>query len=484
MSFVLPGIKSWACLVSGAGPVRLKSLQRSVVALAIGVLPLVHVTISFAQPAPTGGAGPGGGTGGAPPGGGAPGGAAGGTGTVTTVPGPPQYNYFPGGVAPVPPGGVLGGGNAQYSSSKPITGNERDGFDFRSGGTQGGSVRGDPNGSFVLGGGTTSGYAGIPPNSHLVRRGDTLWGICDYYFRNPYQWPRIWSYNPQIQNPHWIYPGDQVKLRNGSAVAELAPPQPGSRGAITDRRRQVPPDTVFLRNHGYIEDDQSNWGEINGAREDKIFLTDFDEVYLRIGADHDVKVGQELTVYRPIKSVGDGKLVEIQGTVKIDQWNPKERVARARVTETLDTIERGARVGPIVRRFEVVPPVRNEKDVEATVVTSVHPHNFYGQNQVVLIDKGEEDGLRPGNRLFVIRKGDGFHKTQPSGSAAKRIAIEDNSPAAIENITKPRSDDALPEEVLAELRVINAKKHTAMALVTTSRREIEAGDRALSRKGY
>jgi hypothetical protein len=335
----------------------------------------------------------------------------------------------------------------------------------------------------VLGGGTTSTYAGVPPNMHLVRRGDTLWGICDYYFRNPYQWPRIWSYNPQIQNPHWIYPGDQVKLRTGAEVAEQ-PPQTGGRGAITDRRRQVPQDTIFLRNQGYIEDDQSNWGEINGAREDKIFLTDFDEVYLRIGGNHDVKIGQELTVYRPLKSVGDGKLVEIQGTVKVDQWNPKERIARARVTETLDTIERGARVGPIVRRFEVVPPARNEKDVEATVVTSVHPHNFYGQNQVVFIDKGEEEGLRPGNRLFVVRKGDGFHKTQPSGSAAKRIAIEDNSPAAMENITKPRNDDALPEEVLAELRVINVKKNTAMALVTTSRREIEAGDHAWARKGY
>jgi len=84
-----------------------------------------------------------------------------------------------------------------------------------------------------------------------------------------------------------------------------------------------------------------------------------------------------------------------------------------------------------------------------------------------------------------VRKGDGFHKTQPSRSAAKRIALEDPSPAAIENITKPRDDAALPEEVLAEqLRVISVKKRTAMALVTTARREIELGDKAFARKGY
>jgi hypothetical protein len=456
------------------------------VLVALGfALPLVHVSVASAQQQTGGGAAPGGTPGGAAPAGGTP---APGGGTVTVTPGPTSTQYFPGGVAPVPPGGTLGGGNTQFSSSKPITGNERDSFDFRGGAGTGGSVRGDPNGSFVIGGGTTSTYGGVVPNQHNVRRGDTLWGICGYYFNNPYQWPRIWSYNPQIQNPHWIYPGDQVKLRTGgggdTGPAQAAPAQPATRGGITDRRRQVSPDTIFLRNEGFIDDGDENWGDINGAREDKMFLTDYDEVYVRVAGNREVKVGQELTVYRPLKSVAGGKLIEIQGTVRVDQWNPKERIARARVTETLDTIERGARVAPVARRFEVVPPKRNEKDIEASIVASVHPHNFYGQNQVVFIDKGENDGLAPGNRLFVLRKGDGFHKTQPSGSAAKRIAIEDESPGAMESIPKPRNEDALPEEVLAELRVINVKKTTAMALVTVSRREIEQGDKAYARKGY
>lgn len=455
-------------------------------AFAMGVaLPIVDVTVAFAQGTPNTGGGGGGGGGAAPAGGGGggtSGGApGGGTTTTTTVQGPTQYQFYPGGVAPTGPGQTLGGGNAQYSSSKPITGNERDGFDFRANGPGGGSVHGSENGSFVLGEKNTGSYTGVVPNVHNVRRGDTLWGICGFYFHNPYQWPRIWSYNAQIQNPHWIYPGDQVKLKGGAG--DLAP-VPSKGTSVTDRRRQVPPETVFLRNVGFIEDDQQNWGELNGAREDKIFLADFDEVYLRIASGHDVKMGQELTVYRPIKNVGGGKLIQIQGTVKVDQWNEKDRVARARITETLDTIERGARIGPIVRRFEVVPPLRNEQDVEATILTSVTPHEIYGQSQVVFIDKGEEDGLKPGNRLFVIRKGDGFHKTKPSDAAATRIALESESPAATEQIPGPRNDNALPEEVLAELRVVNVKKHTAMALVTTSRREIEIGDKGYGRKGY
>ncbi len=454
------------------------------------VLPMTHVTIAFAQ---QGGAAPAGGSGspsgeGSAPGGQAGGGGGGTTVTTTTVTGPTTYQYNPlgSGVAPPPPGGTLGGGNTQYSSSKPITGNERDSFDFQRGASTG-TVRGGENSSFVIGDQGGVGRAGPPPNSHTVRKGDTLWGICDFYFHNPYQWPRIWSYNPQIQNPHWIYPGDQVKLRGGAGgLGEaLQGPAPTAAGpGITDRRRQVPPDTVFLRSQGYIDDDSNNWGVLNGAAEDKLILSDFDEVYLRIGAGHDVKIGQELTVYRPIRSVGAGKLIEIQGTVKVDQWNPKERVARARITESLDAIERGARVGPIQRRFEVVPPARNDKDVEASVLTSVHPHNFYGQNQVVFIDKGEEAGLKPGNRLFVIRKGDAWHRTQPTRAAAKRIALEDESPAATENVPRPRDDKALPEEVVAELRVVQVRKDSSMALVTNSRREIEPGEKAVARSGY
>src|SRR4029079_6529011 len=54
--------------------------------------------------------------------------------------------------------------------------------------------------------------AGPTPELHVGRRGDTLWDICWYYFNDPWQWPKVWSYNAQITNPHWIYPGDLVRL--------------------------------------------------------------------------------------------------------------------------------------------------------------------------------------------------------------------------------------------------------------------------------
>jgi LysM domain len=460
-------------------------------ALALIVLLAAPSLARAQQTVPQGGGGGGApqGGGGAPPaappaGGGGPAPAPASTGTVTTTP------VYPGFVAPPPPGGVLGGGNVDSSSSRPKTGNETDTFDLAPK-TGGNTVYGGEGGAiFQRGDSVQLGGDEPPPNTglHVVRRGDTLWGICDYYFRNPYQWPRIWSYNPQIQNPHWIYPGDQVRLRrDGNAIAQPTAPAPGPRsGSMVDARRQVPPDTVFLRDQGFVadgDDNNANWGELSAAREDKMFLSNFDEVYLRVGPDHDVRIGQELTVFRPIRKVEGGQLIQIQGTVKVDQWNPKERVARAQVTESLDVIERGARIGPVGRRYEVVPPVRNAQDVRAKVLASVHSHPFYAQNAIVFIDKGEAAGLHPGNRLFIVRRGDGYHQSLPSRSAAQRIALESDSPAEIERI--PRRDDAqFPEEVVGELRVLAVKKTTATCLVTRSTSEIEQGDVAVARKGY
>ncbi|HSY25387.1 MAG TPA: LysM peptidoglycan-binding domain-containing protein [Polyangiaceae bacterium] len=388
--------------------------------------------------------------------------------------------------------GTIGGGNATESSSHPVTGDEEDSFDFGSKSQGGGVAHGSENGPIFTAKSGRLSYGGEMPDSHTVRHGDTLWGLSDTYFRNPYEWPRLWSYNAQIRNPNWIYPGDEVRLKasgeaTGPAGGPAGPKGTGAGMTLVDRRRQVPNDTVFLRDQGWVRDNSEDiWGEITGSSSDTMFLSNLNQVYMTLKKGRDVKVGQELTIFHTRTTAASGDIVQILGTVRVNQYDPDQHVARGQIVESLDIIERGARVGPLTRSFSVVPPRRNDAEVAVHVLASVHPNEFFGQNQIVFIDKGEASGLQPGNRLFVLRHGDAWRSTLVSSDSGLRISADDERPMPdIEQTPGSKKDDGrYPEEVIAELRVLAVKKDSGVCLVTQSRSEIEIHDVAVARKGY
>jgi hypothetical protein len=464
-------------------------------ALLAFVTPLCQSRTVFSQAAPSAGAAPAG-TGAAP---------AGGTGAPTA--GAPASQ--PAGGAPaappsvvyVPPFGMpMAPGNPNTylpSSSQPSSDTSRasDHFDFAPG--KGGTpvMRGNPNASFATPGHIETAEPLTPV--YTVKRGDTLWELCDRYFNNPWDWPRIWSYNPELQNPHWIYPGDQIRMQASSETAQVGPAGPprqlGNGIRFVGRQSKVKMGTVFLRDQGYIDDDVKDvWGEVTASPEDQLLLSDGDNAYLEIKSGHDVRVGQDLTVFRPVHGElrGDvkGTLVSILGTARVEKWDPETRIARAKLIESLDVIGRGSLIGPMTRRFEIVAPVQNEAEVRGHVAASVYPHVLFGQNQVVFIDRGQQDGLVPGNRLFVVSRGDAYRKTlvQASQFASAEVHYDSEKPATIEKgAAIGKGDDAkFPEEVTGELRVLSVRDHSAACLVISSLREIEPGHNVVARRGF
>jgi hypothetical protein len=183
-----------------------------------------------------------------------------------------------------------------------------------------------------------------------------------------------------------------------------------------------------------------------------------------------------------------GTLVSILGTARVEKWDSEKRVARAKLVESLDVIGRGSLIGPMTRRFEIVPPVKNEAEVWAHVAASVYPHVLYGQNQVVFIDRGQQDGLVPGNRLFVIMHGDGYRRTLVGASefASAEVHYDSERPATIEKggALGKGDDSKFPDEVTGELRVLSVRDHSAACLVIDSTLEIEPGHVVVARRGF
>jgi hypothetical protein len=119
---------------------------------------------------------------------------------------------------------------------------------------RGGSGPGSLGEATTSGRGMTLGQIGpreIPP-TYSVRRGDTLWDITGHFYGNPYDWPRVWSYNAEITNPHWIYPDQVVRLLAAGAPVTVSAPRSGSRIVV---RRGVETGTVFLREQGWLDEE-------------------------------------------------------------------------------------------------------------------------------------------------------------------------------------------------------------------------------------
>jgi hypothetical protein len=167
-------------------------------------------------------------------------------------------------------------------------------------------------------------------------------------------------------------------------------------------------------------------------------------------------------------------LVRVLGTIAVRSYDRNKRLARGVITEAMEPIERGMFVAKVDRRFDLVAPKRNASNVVARIIASVQPRRLISYGNVVFLDVGEGKGIQPGNRFFVVRRGDDWLDTI------------DAEPTEIGNVTEvpPYVKEELPKEVVAELRVLKVRKKTTIALVTRSDTDLALGDQAEMRVGF
>ena len=247
------------------------------------------------------------------------------------------------------------------------------------------------------------------PEIYTVKDGDTLWDISERFFGDAYVWPKIWSYNPNITNPNWIYPGDTLLLsparKAPSDVSVRTASAPHSVEAM--KASSMPKDALFMRSMGFVDKKAliKETGKIVGAHKEVLWLSQHDEAYVEF-PEHTVRPGDRFAVFSVLRKVESakgsdiepGSLVEVKGFARVISFDAETKIARAMIEEAVRPIERGTLVGPVHQYWKTVSAVPNTRDVKGSIIAFLDPGSLAALQQVVFVDKGAEEGVTQGNQ--------------------------------------------------------------------------------------
>ena len=327
-----------------------------------------------------------------------------------------------------------------------------------------------------------AGQEEAPGQVHTVEKGDTLWDLSSKYLGSPWYWPKVWSYNPQIANPHWIYPGNQVRFfsGNGEETPARAEQVTGDEDEVQageviagDEEIQVvriPIETktkeIVLKDGFATPKEIEAAGTIVGSYAESEMLSPPNIVYLDFKDRSAVQVGASYLVYRTVGEVKHprtgkflGYQTQILGTVKVNATS--EPKVRAVLDRALDEIRRGDRIGPAKERlYETVAPVPNAVALQnLTVVAQLDPSiTMAGEWVRVLVDAGSAQGVQAGNTFTVIRQSD------PITSG---VGVDPSE----------NQDTSLPVEEVGRCMAVDVREAVTTCLLLRSFREVVAGDR-------
>jgi len=313
------------------------------------------------------------------------------------------------------------------------------------------------------------------PSTYVVVRGDTLWDISGRFLREPWLWPEVWRANPQIKNPHLIYPGDRISLyyENGEPRLRL---ERGQGGVVKlspqirkiPKREAVPPIplekiSAFLKEHRVIDP---------ALLTDAPYIVAGDDTRLISGAGDTIyargnwSANDTYSVYRKGQRYLDPDTQEFLGLEMISIGDIKlERregdIGVLRVLSANREILNGdlllpADGGAITTSFQPQPP---EEDVGGVILAAPDGLRNIGRNDIVTLNRGSREGIQPGYVFGIERRGE---------------TITD--PVTGEPITLPGEEGGL-------VMVFRIYDKVSYALVMQAGRPLSVGDKLLEPHG-
>ena len=276
------------------------------------------------------------------------------------------------------------------------------------------------------------------PNEYTVQKGDTLWGISSRFLKDPWKWPQIWELNrDQIKDPHWIYPGNVIRLDTSGGSPRLTMGGAGGMGGsggpsggteadaqanvvVLEPRVRVEtlstaiptiPGSVispFLSQPLVVEESTlANAPAILATEESRVIVGQGDTAYAdRIGT----AAGVNWQIYRRGDTLRDPDTGEILGVEA--KYLGDARVRRfgnpttLEVTKARQEINRGDRLTPSREMtFPSYVPRAPDKPIRGVIMSVEDGVSELGQFQVITINRGTRDGLEVGHVLASYHRG-------------------------------------------------------------------------------
>jgi len=321
------------------------------------------------------------------------------------------------------------------------------------------------------------------PDQYVVKAGDTLWGIAAMFLRDPWYWPEIWYANPQVQNPHLIYPGDvltlvyvdgqpKVQLTRGGGAAATG----GGAEKLSPRIREedlsqaiptLPLDVIgaFLSRGAILQKDEIGRSPyVLSIRDQHLIGAAGNELYVRgdvgaVGTGYTVvHVGEKLV------DPEDGAVLGYQG-----DFVGAGTIRRLGDPATLFINDSGREAmegDRLITQPTAFPanfaPSAPAKPVEGAIVAVVDGVTQVGQYQVVVINRGTDHGLAVGNLLRIWQAGTVVADSDKPGRVSRKVRLPDE-PAGLSMVfrTYDRMSYALVLQATSEIHVQDAVRSPA-----------------------
>lgn len=303
---------------------------------------------------------------------------------------------------------------------------------------------------------------------YTVQKGDTLWDLSQRFSDSPWQWPDLWRENKQLPNPHWIYPGERIRLfrkseRHRHEVPdhkEVPTVAPEADASIPEDQPPLQVDFLYanIDRVGFIRKPPVQpLGVIFKSEDDKQLISEGDLVYVRYpdsGTQETFRPGARFTVYNTLNPNGDRRAQRTYGTQHyllgiVEIVQSEQDYAIAKVTDSFRAIAVGDLLMAYLTRRPVVPVVDSTPDIKGTIIASEEQTKIMADHFIAFIDKGADDQIVPG-QIYTI-----YHQDAGRVAGGRSVALE---PVTI-----------------GSLLVLHTEQNTSTVVITESKRAITAG---------